>query len=263
MSNADAPIMISTVTLRVNDLPGVAAFYERILGLHRLSGDAQALTLGTADTPLLHLQSDSAARTAPVSEAGLFHTAFLLPTRGDLAAWLVNLRQAGVPLTGAADHGVSEALYLDDPEGNGIEVYVDRPRDTWEVADGRVAMVNAPIDLDALAAGAVAPWCGVPAGSVIGHVHLRVGDIGTAEAFYTQKIGFRRMAGLASAGFYAAGGYHHHLGVNVWQSAGAGQRDPGTTGLVELELSADPGALAPGHFTDPWGTEISVTPRAV
>lgn len=254
------PLSIGRVALTVRDLSAVGDFYARVLGLSRLSGDGETATLGAGARPLLELRRDPAARSAP-HEAGLFHTAVLLPGRTDLGRWLRHAGELGLRLDGAADHEVSEAVYLRDPEGNGIEVYADRPRDRWHVNGTHVRMVNAPLDIPGLLA-APGAWQGAPDGTVVGHVHLQVGQLPEAEAFYTGPLGLdltERFDGAAS--FYAAGGYHHHLASNIWNSRGAGQRTPGTAGLAEVELLVGPNGPAPvGDYTDPWGTHIAVRP---
>jgi catechol 2,3-dioxygenase len=255
MSTATAPTEIAHVTLTVHDLPGVAAFYEQALGLRRLSGDATEVTLG-ADRPFLTLQSDRAARRSAPSEAGLFHTAFLLPDRTSLARWLSHVAATGVQLQGASDHLVSEAIYLADPEGNGIEVYVDRPRSAWAFDGARVRMDTLRLDLNALLRTASGPWTGAPDGTVIGHVHLQVGDVGQARDFWTGAMGMDEMAGMPSATFLASGGYHHHIAGNIWNSRGAKLRSQPATGLARVDLASS--VLPPGDRADPWGTAIRV-----
>jgi catechol 2,3-dioxygenase len=267
MSTASAPIEIGHVTLTVHDLPGVAGFYQQALGLARLSSDGAEVVLGAGTTPFLRLRSDPAARRRTPSEAGLFHTAFLLPDRRALARWMTHVATTGLALEGASDHLVSEAIYLSDPEGNGIEVYADRPRSGWTGPDGRIRMDTRRLDLHGLMHAADGPWTGAPEGTVIGHVHLQVGDVPTATTFW-QKLGFQVMAQYPGAGFFGSGGYHHHIAGNVWNSRGAGPRAMPSTGLTELGLRADPdqadrigAAFGPGPLTDPWGTPITVTAK--
>jgi catechol 2,3-dioxygenase len=265
MSTASAPVEIGRVTLTVNDLPKVAAFYESVLGLRRLSSDGTTALLGTGTRALIELQGDRSARRAARQEAGLFHTAFLMPSRSALARWLIHAAGVQVPLQGASDHHVSEAIYLADPEGNGIEVYADRPRDGWRSPDGTLIMTTGALDLNGLARAADAPWSGIPDDAVVGHVHLQVGSVPEAEAFYQGTLGLPVMAHYPGAAFFGSGGYHHHLAANIWNSRGAGPRPSGTTGLAALELLAD----APEHAAilartgtggpvDPWGTELRV-----
>ncbi len=273
MSTASAPVEIGHVALTVRDIDSVAAFYETAIGLRPLASDGGVRRLGVGGRVLVELRADPAARPVDPREAGLFHTAFLLPARADLGAWLVHAAGARVPLQGASDHLVSEAIYLADPEGNGIEVYVDRPRADWPRADwpregGRIRMATDPLDLNALAAGARAPWAGAPDGTVVGHVHLQVGDVPEAEAFYNGSLGFDLVTRYPGAAFFGSGGYHHHLAANVWNSRGAGKRSEGAAGLAGVELLAGPedhdrlaAALAASGGRDPWGTPVSVAPK--
>ena len=260
MATSDAPVSIGRVALIVRDLDAAARFHESALGLDLVARDGPVAVLGQGDRPLVELREDRAARPAP-GEAGLFHTAFLLPDRASLARWLVHAFGRGLRLDGAADHLVSEAIYLSDPEGNGIEIYRDRPRGEWPRRDGALQMATLPLDLQELAGVADGPWTGVPEDTVIGHVHLQVGDVAENDDFVTGRLGLARTAGLPSAGFYGSGGYHHHLGGNVWNSKGAGRRTPGAAGLANVELLADPGALPAGTLEDPWGTRFTIVHR--
>jgi catechol 2,3-dioxygenase len=269
MSTAAAPTEIARVVLTVQDLPRVADFYRRTLGLQDISGTADRIALGVEGRVLLDLIGDRAARPADRRSAGLFHTAFLMPSRAALARWLVHAAGVGVRLEGASDHLVSEAIYLADPEGNGIEVYADRPRDLWYGADGAIRMATERLDLDALARAADAPWSGAPGGMVVGHVHLQVGTVPEAEAFYADRLGLSVMARYPGAAFLGSGGYHHHIATNVWNSRGAGVRDGGATGLTELVLAVDADTRAAiggrggsDRMRDPWGTTIILEPKA-
>lgn len=268
MATSDAPLEIGRLALTVNDIGAVSAFYQRVLGLQLLSGDGETALLGAGERPLIELRADPAARRRGPREAGLFHTAFLLPDRRDLGAWLQMASETRVPVAGASDHGVSEAIYLSDPEGNGIEIYTDRPRDSWRREGDGVAMITDPLDFDSLLRAAEAPWRGAPEGTVIGHVHLQVGAIPEAEAFYAGQLGLTLTARYQGGSFFASGGYHHHLAANIWNSRGAGPRNYPSTGLAELELRADPATCAAitartgaTHFADPWGTEITLTEK--
>jgi catechol 2,3-dioxygenase len=268
MHTAAAPMEIGRVTLTVHDLARSADFYARALGLSKLTADAAQVTLGAGNRALITLIADPAARARSPREAGLFHTAFLLPDRPALARWLHHAAATRLPLQGASDHKVSEAIYLADPEGNGIEVYVDRPRAQWTKQDGSIQMTTDPLDLDDLAAAADGPWTGAPDGTVVGHVHLQVGDVAQAQAFYTGILGFPVTATYPGAAFYGSGGYHHHLATNVWNSRGAGPRTP-STGLTNVEILADAASLAAmtarsngrTDLTDPWGTHITLTEK--
>ncbi|NBZ88593.1 VOC family protein [Stagnihabitans tardus] len=259
MSTASAPIEIGHVALTVRDLPGMTSFYEALLGLERLSSDGASVRLGAGGTVLVELRGDKAARPNTGREAGLFHTAFLMPSRADLGAWLIHTAEKRMPLEGASDHQVSEAIYLSDPEGNGIEVYVDRPRLGWYDAAGAIKMTTEGLDLNALARTAKAPYR-LPSGLVVGHVHLQVGNVAEAEGFYHDIMGFPITAHYPGAAFYGSGGYHHHLATNIWNSRGAKARTPGMTGLAEVGLRADKGLL-PATLTDPWGTSFTVVEK--
>lgn len=272
---AGAPHRIGGVTLVVNDLDRVAEFYAGVIGLAVLDRSADGVRLGVGGVTLVALRRDPAARRATPAEAGLFHTAFLLPERADLSAWLRHAASLRVPLGGASDHLVSEALYLADPEGNGIEIYVDRPAVAWPRDANGIAMATERLDLQALAAASDRPWSGFPSGGQVGHVHLRVGEIAPAEAFYRDVLGFDVMCRYPGATFYGSGGYHHQLASNLWGSRGAGRRSGAVTGLAEVEIvtapkqiqaareRAAPGAVladAPGRLAllDSWGTPITL-----
>lgn len=268
MSTASAPVEIGRVALTVRDIDAVATFYETVIGLRTISSDGHIRRLGAGGRTLLELRADRAARAGDPREAGLFHTAFLLPSRADLGAWLRHRSEAGLRVQGASDHLVSEAVYLADPEGNGIEVYVDKPRAAWPRRDGSIRMATEPLDLSAVAGAATAPWDGAPDGTVVGHVHLQVGDVDEAEAFYAGTLGFDIVTHYPGASFLSSGGYHHHLGANVWNSRGAGRRSADRTGLADLELLAAPAehdrivAAAGPTPSDPWGTSVTVTRKA-
>jgi len=265
MSTASAPVEIGRVALTVRDIDRVAAFYETAIGLQPIASEGGVRTLGAGGRVLLELRADRAAKAGDPREAGLFHTAFLLPSRADLAMWMIHAFEVRLPLQGASDHLVSEAIYLADPEGNGIEIYRDRARDEWPRRDGRIRMATDPLDLRALAADAARPWTGAPDGTVVGHVHLQVGDVSAAEDFYSGTLGFDIVTHYPGAAFYSSGGYHHHLATNVWNSRGAGQRSRGAGGLAGVELLADAanhdrlaGVLA-AQGADPWGTLFTVS----
>lgn len=266
MMALDAPISIDRVALRVHDTEKVGAFYEFALGLTRQGADGSRLSLGAGGRTLLQLCGDPDAPRAGIGDAGLFHTAFLVPRRADLGRWVNHARDAGLRIVGAADHGVSEALYLSDPEGNGIEIYRDRPRTAWPRTGKAITMVNEPLDFQGLAAEADGPWTGVPDHTVIGHVHLQVGAIPEAEAFFGDTLGLDRTQRWSDATFFSSGGYHHHLAANTWNSRNAGRRDPAATGLAEVTLrvtQAERDVLqrrtGAARFTDPWGNAFALT----
>lgn len=232
----DAPFHIGAVTLRVHDLPALTAFYRDAIGLTLIETGAGVATLGVDGQVLLRLEQGA---TRPTSPAGLFHTAILLPSRADLADWIGHAAATRLPLEGASDHLVSEALYLSDPEGNGIEIYRDRPRADWPRRDGAIKMATERLDLEALLAEARAgAYAGMPSGTRVGHIHLRVGDTAEAESFYVGVLGFDLMVRYPGASFMASGGYHHHIAGNVWNSRGAAPRQAGEAGLASFELVA-------------------------
>ena len=243
-----AATTMGAVSLTVSDLARSRALYEDVIGLRPLAeGDDGSLVLGGPDgTELVRLHPDAAAPALNRRATGLFHLAILLPTRADLGHFLLRLANAGYPLDGASDHLVSEALYLSDPDGNGIEIYRDRPRDEWRRdSSGALEMATLALDLRSIVADAAtgagpdgpAVPSTVPAGTVMGHVHLQVADLASTEAFYSQLLGFDVMVrGYPGALFVAAGGYHHHLGLNTWHSAGSGPAQPGAVGLRSYEV---------------------------
>jgi catechol 2,3-dioxygenase len=217
--------------LRVLDLETVTAFYRDVVGLDVIGTDAGVATLGVSSTPLLVLEETtdgSRSRNA----AGLYHNAFRVPTRGALGDAVKRLREDG-SLEGASDHRVSEALYSTDPEGNGVEIYRDYPREDWPTTDdGRVQMTTDSLDLDAVAAAATGER-GLPSGSDIGHVHLEVTSLAAFQDCYASALGFSMRAEVPGANFVAAGGYHHHVGANTWHR----RRDPaGGPGLAWFEI---------------------------
>jgi catechol 2,3-dioxygenase len=248
MASIDAATAMGPVRLTVADLDRTRAFYERAIGLRPLEGDGEAARLGAAGTPLVELVERPDAPPRPRGTTGLFHLALLVPSRSELARALERVARAGRSFTGASDHLVSEALYLLDPEGNGIEIYRDRPREEWRRADGELEMATLPLDLEGLmgelpAAGGDE---GMPAGTRMGHVHLQVADLGAAEGFYHGLLGFDvTVRGYPGALFVSAGGYHHHIGLNTWAGEGAPPPPSGARGLRRLQIDlAGPGELA-------------------
>lgn len=233
-------VTIGAVRLRVRDAVGALALYRDLFGLHLTHMDAQQIVLaaGPERPPLLVLEVAASAVSKPPRTTGLFHVAIRLPTRSALARVLHRLAAARYPLQGAADHLVSEALYLADPDGNGLELYVDRPRDQWPMVGDQVQMATDPLDVDDLLAQASDdPWTGIDPGTDIGHIHLQVSDLMRAEAFWSELIGFEVMQrGYPGALFVAAGGYHHHVGLNTWAGRGAPSPPPGAVGLVHFAL---------------------------
>jgi catechol 2,3-dioxygenase len=274
------------VRLQVADLARSLAFYDGVLGLlaadqpgaHAAPG---SVALAAADgRVLIELVERRGARPAPRrSQLGLYHFAVLLPDRGALGRLVRHLGKAGVR-AGASDHAVSEALYLTDPDGLGVEVYADRPRSTWRRTGRELVVTTEALDVPALVAAAGSePWAGVPAGTGVGHLHLHVGDLAQASDFYAEAMGFDRMAWMyPGALFLGAGGYHHHVGTNTWAGPGAGPPSDGDAQLlewtVELPAAADVEAVAAslaraGYAAerdggmelvtrDPWGTAVRV-----
>lgn len=238
---------VGLVSLTVSNLSRSIAFYTEAIGLALLDHDDATATLGVAGVPLLLLTERAGARAWPreqASHTGLYHFALLVPTRADLGRWVRHWLERGLPL-GQGDHLVSEALYLSDPDENGIEVYRDRPRDEWAWRDDQVRMGAEPVDIQGLLAEAEregAPWSGLPAGTRLGHIHLQVGDIPKAAAFYHDILGFDIVAGMPTALFLSAGGYHHHIGMNIWHSKGATPAPADMVGLrffTVIFLTAD------------------------
>jgi len=264
MAPIDPSLRIAVVHLAVADLAASVDFYSRVMGLQLLESDGSRAVLGAGGEAALELTELEDPVAPPPGGTGLFHVAWLHPTRATLAETVRRIGDSRWPFTGASDHAVSEALYLDDPDGLGIEIYVDRPRDTWEPGPGgdRVRMVTLPLDVeDLLAQSEAAPPGEIDAATTIGHVHLKVSDVPAVDAFY-RGLGFEQMASYPSASFVSAGGYHHHLGLNSWQSAGGSPAGADAPGLrrVTFEL-AGPAALqavagAAGAETD--GGELSV-----
>jgi catechol 2,3-dioxygenase len=247
-------VRIGGVGLIVRDLASCEAFYREAIGLEVVARADDKVLLGAGGVGFLELIHRPGALPDDPRSAGLFHTAFLLPARADLADWLAHAGKQRVRLDGASDHAVSEAIYLSDPEGNGVEVYADRPRAAWRWEGSQVVMTTERLDADALMANRSAPgWLGAPEGTRIGHAHLRVGDVARAVDFWTGEIGLDVVRDLGSAAFLSSGRYHHHVAVNIWQSAGADARDPARAGLafVQLAVASDGPAVV-----DPWGTTI-------
>jgi catechol 2,3-dioxygenase len=232
---------VGPVRLTVSDLDRSRPFYERAIGLRSFERADGTLAFGPDDAhPLLELRGDSSAPALDHRASGLFHVAILVPTRQDLAMALARLAQTRWPLDGASDHLVSEALYLSDPDGNGIEIYRDRSREQWSRTANGLRMATLPLDLDDVLselAHADGPQEHAPLGTTIGHVHLQVSHLADAERFYNGVLGFDVMVrGYQGALFVSAGGYHHHLGLNTWRSAGASPPPPDSIGLRSFEV---------------------------
>ena len=225
---------LGPVHLTVSDLERSVGYYRTAVGLEPLEQGAGRASLGSGGRELLVLAEEPGARSGS-GYTGLYHFALLVPERADLARWLAHAARDRVALVGVSDHFVSEALYLSDPDGHGIEIYWDRPRAHWE---GRVAarLTTLPLDVHGLLAELAdpesEPFDGLPAGTVMGHVHLKVAAVAETIAFYRDLLGFGLMAQLGpQAAFLSAGGYHHHIGANIWESAGAPPPPEGTAAL--------------------------------
>ena len=277
-----APMRIGRLRLRVRDVAAMSRFYRDILGLPVLQQEEGAAVLGTGAGPLLELSGGPDLQRRDPGDAGLYHTAFLLPARADLARWLAFASAEGVGLQGASDHGVSEALYLADPEGNGIEIYADHPPSQWRDGAGSIHMTTERLDIeDLLAATGGQRWSGFPDGGSIGHVHLQVGDEDAAERFYAGVLGLEPTTRMRGARFFGSGGYHHQVAANVWNSRGAGPRPQGSAGLAAVEIivpdasrreailerAAGAGLEAATNgratsITDPWGLRIELAAAA-
>jgi catechol 2,3-dioxygenase len=262
---ATAPISVSRVALKARDADALAKYYREVVGLAEVGRAPGHITLGAGGRPLLEIEEAKKARPDDPRSAGLFHTAFLLPTRADLSRWLRHAIDRRIPIDGASDHFVSEAVYLTDPEGNGIEIYADRPHEDWGWNGSFVNMGTVRLDIPNLVnevGDKDAGWKGAPENSMVGHVHLRVGKPADAERWWHEKLGFDTVAHYGDAAvFLSTGGYHHHIGANSWHSAGAGRRDRDRTGLSWVEL-ASRDAAGEKTLEDPWGTEIRVAPKA-
>lgn len=269
---------LGAVRLQVSSLDRSIGWYERVLGMRLIGRDATQASLGArgSDAPLVELRERAGVAPVPRrGRLGLYHYAILLPDRASLGRFIAHLAESG-ERAGMSDHFVSEAVYLTDPDGLGIEVYADRPRSAWRADGGQLAMATEPLDADDLVvAGGGVPWSGMPAGTVVGHVHLHVGDLGEGERFYHRALGLDKVVwGYPGALFLSAGGYHHHLGTNTW-ARGAEPASDADARLLEWEIvlpSRDDVAaaanslrtegyrvLADGNDVltdDPWGTRL-------
>ena len=276
---------LGRVVLQVADLARSIAYYETVLGLRVVTREAGRVVLGAHgdDRSLVELRERSGARSVPRrGRLGLYHYAILLPDRPSLGRFLAHLEEIGA-YAGMSDHFVSEAIYLTDPDGLGIEVYADRPRSAWRQEGQQLAMTTIPLDVDSVVRAARESegglrWTGMPAGTVLGHVHLYVDDLKQAESFYHAGLGLDKVVwSYPGALFMSAGGYHHHLGTNTW-AAGAPRAEPDDARMIEWEMfvpSADQATEAAQSVaavagvavrpdgrdwlaTDPWGTVLRI-----
>jgi len=231
---------VGAVTLKVADLERSLAFYTGIIGLKLFRQDSRAAMLGAGRRPVLALEEVPGARPQPLNTTGLYHAAILFPDRYSLAVKIAQLAAIRYPY-GFSDHLVSEAFYISDPDGNGLELYRDRPRQEWSWANGQVRMALDPIDFDDFFAeikegDPAIQDPSAPEGTKLGHMHLRVADIALAEKFYHGVLGFDITAHMPSALFLSAGGYHHHLGMNTWESQGGRPPAEPSAGLREFSI---------------------------
>ncbi|HEX6292525.1 MAG TPA: VOC family protein [Herpetosiphonaceae bacterium] len=234
----DPATRIGLVTLSVGDLARALRYYQHNIGLTVLAQADSTATLGVGTTPLLHLREVPGARLVRRA-TGLYHFALRVPSRRDLARVIRHLIETATPVGGASDHLVSEALYLSDPDGHGIEIYRDRPRSAWYDAIGNFRMDTSRLDIDSILAELDADtpaWEGMPTGTDMGHIHLQVADVVAAEHFYVGVLGMERMTGMPSASFVSAGGYHHHIGLNSWAGVGVPAPPEGAARLLSYEL---------------------------
>jgi catechol 2,3-dioxygenase len=233
--------------LQVADLERALVFYRDLLGFRVLDQEGETVTLSADSTPHLLLTEHKGAIRQPRRSTGLYHVAIRLPNRIALARTILRLLQASYPLSGASDHLVSEALYLNDQDGNGLELYRDRPREQWPRKDDLVEMGSVALDLDDLLSEVAkdqSPWTGIDSGTDIGHVHVQVSDLAKAEAFYVNLLGFEvTQRNYPGALFVAAGGYHHHLGLNIWSSRGAPPAPSEAVGLLWFSLNIPSGEV--------------------
>jgi catechol 2,3-dioxygenase len=280
-----AATRLGVVRLQVADLTRSLAYYERVLGLRTLRREGAVAMLGPVDgdTAIIELHEKPGIRPVPRrGKLGLYHFAILLPDRASLGRFVSHLSEIGA-YAGMSDHLVSEALYLTDPDGLGIEVYADRPRADWRYEGRQLAMTANPLDVQSLVSAAGnAAWTGMPNGTTMGHVHLHVGDLAEAAAFYHEALGFDKVAwDYPGALFMSAGGYHHHLGTNTW-AAGAPPASEDDARLLEWEMVlpdaasvAEAGAsvervggtverVTDGSVLarDPWGTAVRLVSAA-
>lgn len=230
---------VGQVNLKVQDLQRALTFYKEVIGFKVLEQTERSAKL-TADGKTVLLSIEQPADVIPKQgrTAGLYHFALLLPSRADLGRVLKHLLQVDYPLQGASDHLVSEALYLADPDGNGIEIYSDRPASDWDWNDNSVVMATEPMDAkNVLAEGLNGSWIGLPEGTVMGHIHLHVSELGKTAEFYTNGLGFEIVCRYGSqALFISSGKYHHHIGLNTWNGVGAPVPKANSVGLESYTL---------------------------
>lgn len=271
------PMFIRQACLRVRNLAGMLLFYQQVVGLQIMQQSEDGAVLGIDRVGLIELENDPNAVQPPRNAAGLYHVAFEMPTRKDLARWAVHAIRNNFRLSGVADHLVTESVYLSDPEGNGIEMYTSRPERQWKWGAGRVAMGVFDLNVDGLLklARNGSDYTVAPSAMRIGHIHLKVGDVKAAEDFYSNVIGLDVTRQAPGVVFMSSGKYHHHVAANVWESDGARMRDERGAGLRWFSIAVtDPSTLKkqearlreagaplqamPGFLetADPWGNQI-------
>lgn len=251
-SGTHLQLEIGPLSLRVKDLDAMLEFYGRSLGLNVIRRENRIVQLSASPddiSPLLILRHNPVSYKAPLDAAGLYHFALLLPDRRSLAAAYLTIGNADVVFDGCADHLVSEALYLTDPEGNGIEIYADRPREKWKFdEDNQVRMTTQPLDIDSLLREVSGvkreDLTAIPEGTRIGHIHLKVTNLQRSIAFYQVMLGLDVMSYLSSAAFLSVGGYHHHIGLNTWESLGGPAMKKEWLGLDYITLTVPDGKVA-------------------
>ena len=234
----DSETKVGTVALSVADLERSLGYDQQTIGLTVLGRSGASAALGVGTTPLLGLHEVQGAQVVRRA-TGLYHFALRVPSRRDLARVIRHFAESGTQISGASDHLFSEALYLSDPDGHGIEIYRDRSRDTWYDAQGNLRGASDPLDLRGILSeidGAEPAWDGLALGSDMGHIHLQVANVATAEHFYVGVLGFERMLRMPSASFVSAGGYHHHIGMNIWAGMGVPAPPEGAARLLSYEL---------------------------
>lgn len=224
-------IFVGQVNINVTNLNSSLEFYQKVIGFQILEQtDRKAVLTADGKIGLLTIEQPVDVLPKEKGKTGLFHFALLLPTRADLSVFLRHLSETGLRF-GASDHLVSEALYITDPDGNGIEVYIDRPAIEWTWSNGEVKMVSDPLDVESLLAVSDMDWDGLPADTVMGHVHLHVADLQKAEEFYTKGLGFTVVSHYPQAVFISTGDYHHHIALNTWQGVGASKPRENSVGI--------------------------------
>lgn len=253
---------IGRVALKVANLEKMTRFYQEIIGLQVLEQNANQSMLGVDDTVLLELQK--VQNPLPITpKTGLYHVAFLLPIRKDLGNALRHYLTVKAPVIGASDHGYSEALYLNDPEGNGIEVYRDKPQSEWDIrADGEIVGVTLEMDAEAVIAASDGTWEGFPKGTTVGHVHLKVADLMQTEIFFTEVLGLSLKNNFGNqAKFFATGDYHHHIGSNIWLGKNIPAMSENDLGLNYFSFSV-PTQAELDRLENHWKNRIDYTKEA-